>query len=27
VSGYVRLYRDLIGHPAFRNEAEAMAFA
>jgi hypothetical protein len=27
VSGYVRIYRSLIGHPAFRNDAEAMAFA
>jgi DNA-binding transcriptional regulator YhcF (GntR family) len=27
VSGYVRLYRTLFGHPAFRNDAEAMAFA
>jgi hypothetical protein len=28
VSGYVRLYRSLVNeHPAFRNDAEAMAFA
>lgn len=27
MSGYVRLHRTLIGHPAFRNDAEAMAFA
>jgi hypothetical protein len=27
VSGYVRIHRALIGHPAFRNDAEAMAFA
>jgi len=28
MSGYVRLYRTLAtGHPAFRNDAEAMAFA
>lgn len=28
MSGYVRLYRSLIAeHPAFRNDAEAMAFA
>jgi hypothetical protein len=27
VSGYVRIHRTLIGHPAFRNDAEAMAFA
>lgn len=27
MSGYVRLYRDLLDHPAFRNDAEAMAFA
>jgi hypothetical protein len=28
VSGYVRLYRSLVTeHPAFRNDAEAMAFA
>jgi hypothetical protein len=26
-SGYVRLHRSLIGHPAFRNDSEAMAFA
>lgn len=24
--GYVRSYRSLLGHPAFRNEGEAMAF-
>jgi hypothetical protein len=27
VSGYVRIHRALCGHPAFRNDAEAMAFA
>jgi hypothetical protein len=27
LSGYVRLYRDVIAHPAFRNDAESMAFA
>lgn len=27
MSGYARLHRSLIGHPAFRNDAEAMAFA
>jgi hypothetical protein len=27
MSGFVLLYRDLIAHPAFRNDAEAMAFA
>lgn len=27
MSGYVRLHRSLIGHAAFRNDAEAMAFA
>ena len=27
MSGYVRIHRGLIGHPAFRNDAEAMAFA
>lgn len=27
MSGYVRLHRTLIGHPAFRNDAEALAFA
>lgn len=27
MTGYVRLHRSLIGHPAFRNDAEAMAFA
>ena len=27
MSGYVRIHRALIGHPAFRNDAEAMAFA
>lgn len=27
MSGYVRIHRTLIGHPAFRNDAEAMAFA
>jgi len=27
MTGYVRLHRSLIGHAAFRNDAEAMAFA
>lgn len=27
MSGYVRIHRTLSGHPAFRNDAEAMAFA
>lgn len=27
MSGYVRIHRSLIGHPSFRNDAEAMAFA
>src|SRR5579884_3466620 len=27
MSGYVRIHRSLIGHPAFRNDAEAMTFA
>ncbi|MBO9380046.1 hypothetical protein GG804_25080 [Sphingomonas histidinilytica] len=27
MSGYVRLYRSLLGHAHFRNDAEAMAFA
>ena len=27
MSGYVRIHRALIGHPAFRNDAEALAFA
>jgi DNA-binding transcriptional regulator YhcF (GntR family) len=27
VSGYARFHRSLVGHPAFRNDAEAMAFA
>lgn len=27
MTGYVRLHRSLIGHPSFRNDAEAMAFA
>lgn len=27
MSGYARIHRSLIGHPAFRNDAEAMAFA
>jgi|GEM_PF-3353033 len=27
MSGYVRLHRTLLGHPAFRNDAEAMVFA
>lgn len=26
-AGYARLHRSLLGHPAFRNEGEAMAFA
>jgi hypothetical protein len=26
-TGYVRIYRSLIGHSAFRDDAEAMAFA
>lgn len=26
-TGYVRLYRSLLGHATFRNDAEAMAFA
>lgn len=26
-AGYVHIYRSLMGHPAFRNDAEAMAFA
>lgn len=26
-AGFVKLYRSLLGHPAFRNDAEAMAFA
>lgn len=26
-TGYIRLYRTLLGHPAFRNDGEAMAFA
>lgn len=26
-AGYVRIYRSLLGHPAFRNDAEALAFA
>lgn len=26
-TGYIRLYRSLLGHPAFRNDGEAMAFA
>ena len=25
--GYVRIHRALLGHPAFRNDAESMAFA
>lgn len=25
--GYARIYRTLLGHPAFRNDGEAMAFA
>lgn len=27
MTGYVRIHRSLLGHPAFRNDAEAMAFA
>jgi hypothetical protein len=27
MNGYVRIHRSLLGHPAFRNDAEAMAFA
>jgi hypothetical protein len=27
VSGHARIHRSLIGHPAFRNDGEAMAFA
>lgn len=27
MSGYVRIHRKLLGHPVFRNDAEAMAFA
>ena len=27
MSGYARIHRSLIGHPAFRNDAEGMAFA
>jgi hypothetical protein len=27
MSGYVRIHRTLIGHPVFRNDAEAMVFA
>lgn len=26
-AGYVRIYRALLGHPVFRNDAEALAFA
>ncbi|MFA5965983.1 MAG: hypothetical protein WC804_18355 [Sphingomonas sp.] len=26
-NGYVRIHRALLGHPVFRNDAEAMAFA
>lgn len=26
-AGYVRIYRTLLGHPAFRNDGEALAFA
>lgn len=26
-TGYIRLYRSLLGHPAFRNDGEAMVFA
>jgi len=27
MSGYARIHRSLLGHPVFRNDAEAMAFA
>lgn len=27
MSGYVRIHRTLLSHPAFRNDGEAMAFA
>lgn len=27
MTGYARIFRSLLGHPAFRNDAEAMAFA
>lgn len=27
MTGYVRIHRSLLGHPAFRNESETMAFA
>ena len=27
MSGYVRIHRTLLDHPAFRNDAESMAFA
>lgn len=27
MSGYARIHRSLLGHPAFRNDAESMAFA
>lgn len=27
MSGYIRLFRSLMGHPAFGNDGEAMAFA
>lgn len=27
MSGYARIHRSLIGHPAFRNESETMLFA
>ncbi len=27
MSGYARFHRSLVGHPAFRNDAESMAFA
>ena len=27
MSGYAHIHRSLLGHPAFRNDAEAMAFA
>lgn len=26
-AGFVKVYRTILGHPAFRNDAEAMAFA
>ena len=27
MSGYARFHRSIVGHPAFRNDAESMAFA